>query len=412
MKHLLLVSLSMTMFGWWDWYFNQPSYSIKIPTHPQAYAIVPPSQIPTAPQLITPQSIKNLLTQTENHLRPEVIEHVLMSLDCAQKHQITVQPVLTLIDYSLPSNQKRLWVFYLAHQKRLFYTYVSHGLKSGETQSNYFSNRNNSRASSIGVYRTEQSYYGREGLSLRLTGLDPYFNDNATLRSIVMHGGWYVGEDFIKRYGRAGRSWGCPALPLNEYRQIIQSIKNNSLLIVYYPNERWIQSSKFLNCSKHPLPKPIPEPKPSAQDVQTSQNTKFETVLFANLSHRNRLEESSPIMAMPAQFYARYFHQAPPLKRMIRRQVNQQEFIAINIDEFQHLSLHSNAEILSQLYFILPSLKMVNGYYETVMKPVNFGKIKSIEFKTSPIPNYQVFFETRAPLSLVTTNRFIRWLGL
>ena len=111
---------------------------------------------------------------------------------------------------------KSVYGFLISKEKKLlFHTYVSHGITSGTLLTNYFSNKYNSKASSIGVYKTEKAYYGREGLSLRLDGLDRSFNDNASNRSVVMHGGWYVDEHFIKKYGRPGRSWGCPALPLN-----------------------------------------------------------------------------------------------------------------------------------------------------------------------------------------------------
>lgn len=135
------------------------------------------------------------------HLNQQVINKVLMTLKCANDYNVDHNHILTIIDYSMPSNEKRLWVFDLKDRKLLFHTYVSHGIKSGALVSNYFSNQYNSKASSIGVYQTLQSYYGRDGLSLRLDGLDRSFNDNASNRSVVMHSGWYVEESFIKNTG-------------------------------------------------------------------------------------------------------------------------------------------------------------------------------------------------------------------
>ena len=135
----------------------------------------------------------------------------------------------------------------------MYHMVLNPATSPGALMTNYFSNKFNSKASSIGVYKTEQAYYGRDGLSLRLDGLDQSFNDNASNRSVVMHSGWYVEESFIKKYGRPGRSWGCPALPLENSQAIINTIKDKSLLVIYYPSDRWFAKSKFLNCDKTAL---------------------------------------------------------------------------------------------------------------------------------------------------------------
>jgi hypothetical protein len=167
--------------------------------------------------------IKHMLQ--EKALRAPVIDKVMQSLDCADKYGVEHTPIVTVIDYALPSNQKRFWVFDLKKKKVLFHTYVSHGIKSGLLRSEYFSNKHNSKASSIGVFKTKQSYYGRHGLAMRLKGLEPHINDYAEGRSIVMHGGWYMEEPFIKKYGRPGRSWGCPAIPKSITKHLINTIK-------------------------------------------------------------------------------------------------------------------------------------------------------------------------------------------
>ena len=354
----------------------------------------------------TAKEIEAMLRLQGQGLNPVVINKVLLAIECSKVHNIEHNHILTIIDYSLPSSEKRLWVFDLYARKLLFHTYVSHGLKSGTLLSNYFSNKYNSRASSIGVYKTEQAYYGREGLSLRLAGIDRSFNDNASNRSLVMHGGWYVEENFIKRYGRAGRSWGCPALPLALYQDIINAIKDNSLFVIYYPSERRFTTSKFLTCSQHgaTITKLEPEAKPNFDEDKYR-----EYVLFANTTHKNnKLEESAPILAVSADKYEHLFQSKPPLSRMLRRQVNHVEYIALSTSEFNQL-INSNKTAMDDIYFILPTIKDIRGYHETVTKVVNLGKIRDVSVNTS---TYVVHFESNSPINLISTNRFIRWLGL
>jgi hypothetical protein len=170
-----------------------------------------PPQMSYAQRLPYPDDdIGQWMTKLSPDLHPDVIEKIRLTLDCAPNTSVQEHPMLTVIDYSLPSSHKRLWVFDLNRKQLLFHTYVAHGLRSGDKFTTFFSNAHNSRASSMGIYRTLKNYLGREGSSLRLKGLEPGFNDNAEGRAIVMHGAFYAEEDFIKKYGRAGRSWGCP----------------------------------------------------------------------------------------------------------------------------------------------------------------------------------------------------------
>lgn len=154
--------------------------------------------------------------------------------------------MLTIIDYSKPSSERRLWVIDLKKNQVLFYTYVAHGKESGDNRSDFFSNRPNSFSSSIGVYLTGNTYYGVAGYSLRLFGLDKGFNDEAFKRGIVMHPAWYVGGNFSKRYGQLGHSLGCFAINPNLSSPLIDTIKGGTVLIGYYPNENWLQQSRFL----------------------------------------------------------------------------------------------------------------------------------------------------------------------
>lgn len=153
--------------------------------------------------------------------------------------------LLTLIDYSRPSTEKRLWVIDLVEEKVLLETLVAHGKGSDRAgEAVRFSNRSGSRASSLGLYETLGTYIGKHGYSLKLRGLEPGFNDNAEERAVVVHGAWYVSEAFAKQHGRLGRSWGCPAVDDRVAKRLIDRIKGGSLLFVYYPDEKWLASHR------------------------------------------------------------------------------------------------------------------------------------------------------------------------
>ena len=158
----------------------------------------------------------------------------------------TAPPVLTLIDFSRPSSQKRLWVINVEQGKVLFHTLVAHGKASGANVPMAFSNKNGSEMSSLGFYRTAPTTYtGKHGLSLRLVGMDPGFNNNAESRAVVVHGADYVCQDFVATHGRLGRSQGCPALPVAETTAIVKAIKGGSVLYLHGPEgakyrSRWL----------------------------------------------------------------------------------------------------------------------------------------------------------------------------
>jgi hypothetical protein len=160
-------------------------------------------------------------------------------------HLAASQQHLTVVDFDLPSTEKRLWVLDLATNKILFHTLVAHGHNSGENGAQQFSNTNESNMSSLGFYVTGQEYEGKHGHSLRLQGVDEGFNTNAFARAIVMHGADYVSEQFIKQNGRLGRSLGCPALPLDQYSQIIDAVQGGSCLFLSKSNAGY--TSKYLN---------------------------------------------------------------------------------------------------------------------------------------------------------------------
>ncbi|MEF1311702.1 murein L,D-transpeptidase catalytic domain family protein [Vibrio mytili] len=140
------------------------------------------------------------------------------------------KPVLTIIDYSKPSTQKRFYVVDLDKRKLIYNTYVSHGVNSGKKTATKFSNIVNSRKTSLGTFLTDTTYYGSNGYSLRLDGLSSGINDKARERYIVVHGADYANPSFIKKNGYLGRSWGCPALPKQLSREIIDTIKGGSVI--------------------------------------------------------------------------------------------------------------------------------------------------------------------------------------
>lgn len=168
-------------------------------------------------------------------LRFAVFEQALTGfLNLRQQGKVPAgQQRLAVIDFDLPSSEKRFWVLDLAANQVLYRSLVAHGNNSGQLEATQFSNTNGSNASSLGFYVTGSEYVGKHGRSLRLKGLDPGFNDQAAARAIVVHGADYVSEAFIKQNGRLGRSQGCPALPLNLYAPIIDTLKGGAGLFMH-----------------------------------------------------------------------------------------------------------------------------------------------------------------------------------
>jgi hypothetical protein len=150
--------------------------------------------------------------------------------------------ILTIIDYSKPSYEKRFYVIDLKNRKLLYNTLVAHGKNSGEIECTHFSNRPRSLQSSPGFYLTAESYSGRQGYSLRLDGLEPGINDLARARAIVIHGAEYVCQRYVDEYGYIGKSWGCPALPLDVNKKIIDLIKGGSCLYIHTDNPAYTKS--------------------------------------------------------------------------------------------------------------------------------------------------------------------------
>ena len=157
--------------------------------------------------------------------------------------------LLTICDYSQASNKKRLYVLDLNAEKILFNTYVSHGRNSGNDYATSFSNREDSYKSSLGFLVTAETYIGDNGYSMRLDGIEKGFNDNVRNRAIVMHGSNYVCGDRAVNGIMMGRSFGCPAVPAAQVKNIIDCIKGGSCVFNFYPDKSYTKSSKILNAS-------------------------------------------------------------------------------------------------------------------------------------------------------------------
>ena len=182
-------------------------------------------------------------------ISPKVLHLAVSALSCAvNTGDIAAPRTLTVIDYSLPSVEPRLWVFDVAKGTLLFKELVAHGRNTGDNMATQFSDTLNSRQTSLGLFVARDTYVGSNGYSLRLDGLEPGFNGRARERAIVMHGAPYVDESLARSQGRIGRSWGCPALREAVARNVIDTVRGGGVIFSYYPDEAWLNSSRFLNC--------------------------------------------------------------------------------------------------------------------------------------------------------------------
>lgn len=153
--------------------------------------------------------------------------------------------LLTIIDFTKPSNEKRFFVIDLNKKKIDYSTYVTHGKNSGLTVPLNFSNNRNSYMSSLGFYITGDAYEGKYGYSLRLQGLEEGFNSNAYRRAIVVHGADYADPSFIEKYGFLGRSEGCPAIPTTISKDVIDYIKGKTVLFIMGKDKHYIEKSRY-----------------------------------------------------------------------------------------------------------------------------------------------------------------------
>lgn len=188
-----------------------------------------------------------LLSYKAQNLNPQVIKLGLQAYLRARAEGLDQQQLLTIVDYSKPSWQRRLWVFDLKDNNILFQELVAHGKNSGRSIPTSFSDDPRSLKSSLGVYLTRGTYTGKHGYSLRLAGLERGYNDMAEAREIVVHAASYVSDSFARVHGRVGCSWGCFAVNPGVSTHLINTIKGGSLVFAYYPDRNWLSHSSFLS---------------------------------------------------------------------------------------------------------------------------------------------------------------------
>ena len=181
-------------------------------------------------------------------LQKDALKKAVAAMTCVVNSGMEPADRLAVIDFSLPSSEPRLWIFDLRDQTLLLEDFVAHGQNSGDNFATRFSNIRGSHQSSIGLFRTQESYYGRHGYSLRMDGLEPGVNDRARERAIVIHSADYVDPTWIERQGRIGRSQGCPAVRPEIARVVVDSLKDGQFMFKYYPDQEWLASSAYLNC--------------------------------------------------------------------------------------------------------------------------------------------------------------------
>jgi hypothetical protein len=164
-----------------------------------------------------------------------------------KKRAIAKDAYLVICDFSQSSNNKRLYLIDMVNNEVVLNTYTAHGRNSGGEYATRFSNKLKSLQSSLGFYVTEDTYYGEHGLSLRMKGLEPGYNDKAYRRRVVVHGADYIGDSWLETNNYMGRSYGCPAIPKTESNFLINTIKNGSCLFIYHPSKNYLKGSKLLN---------------------------------------------------------------------------------------------------------------------------------------------------------------------
>jgi hypothetical protein len=194
------------------------------------------------------QPVVDSLSRIAPTLNVQVLTHAVAAMQCAVNNGAKPAQRLAVIDFSLPSSERRLWIFDLQQRRLLLKEFVAHGMKSGENHASRFSNVLGSHQSSIGLFRTAESYSGKHGYSLRMDGLEPGVNDLARERAIVIHPADYVNPAWIATQGRIGRSQGCPAVRPEVARMVVDSLKGGQFMFSWYPDQQWLQSSAYLNC--------------------------------------------------------------------------------------------------------------------------------------------------------------------
>ena len=204
--------------------------------------------MPLSAMAAAPEGQLRELARIAPGLNQQALEHALAAMQCAVNHGAEPARRLAVIDYSRPSTERRLWIFDLQRKRLVLRDFVAHGRQSGENFAESFSNRLGSNQSSLGLFRTAESYRGKHGYSLRMDGLEPGLNDLARERAIVIHGAAYVSPSLVQSQGRIGRSLGCPAVRQEVARMVVDQLKGGQFLFAWHSNQHWLQGSAYLDC--------------------------------------------------------------------------------------------------------------------------------------------------------------------
>ncbi|MBK5209040.1 MAG: murein L,D-transpeptidase catalytic domain family protein [Flavobacteriaceae bacterium] len=223
-------TISLLLIGFFSFITN-PSFSNKVRS-PKFEIVNVSNRMASKTEII----YNSLVTNNFKLPKIESFTKALQAFNKLKENGRIQKNILTLVDFSLSSKENRLWVIDLNKNTILFQSLVAHGRNSGNEFADEFSNKPESHQSSLGLYLTGETYIGKHGYSLRLDGQEKGINSNARDRAIVIHGADYVSENFIKQHGRLGRSFGCPSLPNEVSKEIIDAIKDKSCLFVYYPS--------------------------------------------------------------------------------------------------------------------------------------------------------------------------------
>ena len=200
-----------------------------------------------------PASLVPELVAQASGLRADVLQLALNAAECASRQGLVKRrDIVSVIDYSIPSTEPRLFIFDVPQRKLLFRELVAHGKNSGDATTTHFSNEPGSLATSLGLFVTTETYMGSNGYSLRLKGLEAGVNDRAAERAIVMHGAYYVSEESIRVLGRLGRSSGCPAVRAEIASDIIDAVRGGTAIFAYYPERTWLSRSAFVPRERTP----------------------------------------------------------------------------------------------------------------------------------------------------------------
>ncbi|WP_256013533.1 murein L,D-transpeptidase catalytic domain family protein [Desertivirga xinjiangensis] len=239
----ILLTLSLPAIGW-SLKDSDEIKSTTVPSHNTEIRAEETNAVKLSSKVLFDQYLQDLYTSTnlkQASLDFEVFKKALTGYYNFKNSNLisTEKQVISIVDFTKASTEKRLWIIDIAAKKLLFNTLVAHGQGSGNNYATSFSNTANSHQSSLGFYVTSNTYFGKHGLSLKLNGMDTNYNTNALDRAVVVHGAEYVSEEFIKQHGRLGRSHGCPALPVALTPAIIEAIKGKTTLFINGPSEKY-----------------------------------------------------------------------------------------------------------------------------------------------------------------------------